>query len=59
LSALSIWQKMNNIPKHHGVGAPDAPCPIKLHRLHRLKAGPEHMESMQLFATCPKQRWPE
>jgi len=31
---------MNNLPKHHGAGPPEAPGPIQLHRLHRLKASP-------------------
>jgi len=31
---MSIWQKMNNLPKHHGAG-PNAAA-----SLHRLKAGP-------------------
>jgi len=31
---------MNNLPKHHGAGPPEARGPMQLHRLHRLKAGP-------------------
>jgi len=31
---------MNNLPKHHGAGLPEARGPMQLHRLHRLKAGP-------------------
>jgi len=33
---------MNNLPKHHSAGAPEAWGPMQLHRLHRLKAGPEY-----------------
>jgi len=31
---------MDNLPKHHGAGPPEAPGPMQLHRLLRLKAGP-------------------
>ena len=32
---------MDNLPKHHGAGPPEARGPMQLHRLHRLKAGPD------------------
>ena len=31
---------MNNLPKHHGAGPPEARDPMQLHRLRWLKAGP-------------------
>jgi len=33
--------KINNLPNPHGVGPPEARGPMQLHRLHRLKAGPD------------------
>jgi len=38
--AQGVSGKMNNLPKHHGAGPPEARGPMQLHRLHRLKAGP-------------------
>jgi len=38
--AQGVSGKMNNLPKHHGAGLPDARGPMQLHQLHRLKAGP-------------------
>jgi len=38
--AQDVSGKMNNLPKHHGAGPPEARGPMQLHRLHRLKAGP-------------------
>jgi len=39
--AQGVSGKMNNLPKHHGAGSPEARGPMQLHRSHRLKAGPE------------------
>jgi len=36
--------KMNNQPNHHGAGLLEARGPMQLHRLHRLKAGPDCTE---------------
>jgi len=45
---------MNNQPKQHGAGPPEARGPMQLHRLHRLKAGPDYhsqlASAMELFA---------
>ena len=38
--AQGVSGKMNNLPKHHGTGPPEARGPMQLHRLHRLKADP-------------------
>jgi len=38
--AQGVSGKMNNLPKHHGTGPPEALGPMQLQRLHRLKAGP-------------------
>jgi len=38
--AQGVSGEMNNLPKHHGAGPPEARRPMQLHRLHRLKAGP-------------------
>ena len=32
--------KINNLPKNHDTGAPEARCPMQLHLLHWLKVGP-------------------
>jgi len=32
--------KINNRPKHHGAGPPEASGPTQPHSLHRLEAGP-------------------
>jgi len=40
---------MNNLPKHHGAGLPEAQGPVQL---HRLKAGPAG--SFVWGATTPK-----
>ena len=40
---------MNNLPKHHGVGLPDARGLMQLHRLHRLKAGPDCRRILQTW----------
>jgi len=41
---------MNNLPEHHGAGHPEVRGPMQLHRLHRLKAGPD-LISHQILAT--------
>ena len=33
--------KMNDLPKHRGAEPPEARVPMQLHRLHRLRAGPD------------------
>jgi len=38
--AQGAFGKMNNLPKRHGAGPPEARGPMQLQRLHRLKAGP-------------------
>jgi len=40
--AQGVPGKMNNLPKHHGAGPPEARGPMQLHRLHRLMAGPDN-----------------
>jgi len=42
--AQGVSGKMNNLPKHHGAGLPEALGPMQL---HRLKAGPGC--SIQMF----------
>jgi len=42
--AQGVSGNMNNLPKHHGAGIPEARGPMQLHRLHRLKAGPGYTE---------------
>jgi len=37
---LVVSGKMNNVPKQHAAGPPEARDPMQLHRLHRLEAGP-------------------
>jgi len=42
-------EKMNNLPKHHGVGPPEACGPIQL---HPLKAGPGYGYASHLICHC-------
>jgi len=51
-------------PKHHGTGHTEARSPMQLHRLHRLKAGPEsacaHVRLLvtgRLFASRVTSAW--
>jgi len=41
LERKGYLEKMNNLPKLHGAGPPEARGPMQLHWLHRLKASPE------------------
>jgi len=41
LARKEYLAKINNRPKRHGAGPPEARGPMQPHRLHRLKADPE------------------
>jgi len=42
LERKNYLAKMNNLPKHRGMGPQEARDPMQLHRVHRLKADPDH-----------------
>jgi len=46
--AQGVSGEMNNLPKHHGAGPPEARSPMQL---HRLKAGPDDRFSKH-FEKC-------
>jgi len=46
--------KINNLPNHHGAGPPEARGPMQSHRLHRLKAGPDHYPVLFKIIVCSK-----
>jgi len=43
---------MNKLPKHHGAEPSEARGPMQLHRLHRLKAGPEPVRVRSNLLSC-------